>query len=162
MAYFCALIKIINILSILTFLVHSLCHAENPKKNPKRLNDSLNQEYTDEERLLGYFHSRNIVLDSCYNYALYKTVINWLGTNYQFAGESNKGIDCSGFATVLYKEAYGINLSGPGNQYCVVSAIVIGAGIICAASAGSNLVNFQTYELNGTPDDRDISFTIGI
>jgi lipoprotein Spr len=111
LAYFCNLIRIVNIVSIL-FLVNSFSFAGNSKKNPKRLNDSLNQEYTDEERLLGYFYSRNIVLDSCYNYALYKTVINWLGTNYQFAGETNRGIDCSGFATVLYKEAFGINLSG--------------------------------------------------
>lgn len=80
--------------------------------NPNSAKDSLNQEFTDEERLLGYFYSRNVVLDSCYNYALYKTIVNWLGTNYQFAGETDKGIDCSGFATLLYKEAYGIGLSG--------------------------------------------------
>ncbi len=44
-------------------------------------------------------------------YLFYKTN-EWLGVRYRYAGHSKKGIDCSGFAKMLYHEVYCTELSG--------------------------------------------------
>lgn len=110
MAIFAAVKKQVFFILIFCCTLSAVWAKHPPEKLP--INDTLNTDISTEERMLGYFFSRNIVLDSCYNYALYKTVLNWLGTGYQYAGETNEGIDCSGFTSVLYKEAYNIELTG--------------------------------------------------
>ena len=44
------------------------------------------------------------------NLMLYDTISNWLGTPYRFSGNCEKGIDCSGFVTVLFDRVYGKRL----------------------------------------------------
>jgi len=44
------------------------------------------------------------------NKDLYSFILEWYGTPYQFGGQTMKGIDCSGFANVLYKDVYKIQL----------------------------------------------------
>ena len=41
-----------------------------------------------------------------WNRALYDTIDSWLGTPYCYAGNSKKGIDCSGFVNSLYDKVY--------------------------------------------------------
>ncbi|MFM2134927.1 MAG: hypothetical protein RL021_327 [Bacteroidota bacterium] len=43
---------------------------------------------------------------------LFRTVAQWIGTPYRYGGHTKKGIDCSGFANVLYTSVYGIPLQG--------------------------------------------------
>jgi lipoprotein Spr len=43
---------------------------------------------------------------------LFETVSRWLGTPYKYAGDSKKGIDCSGFASVVYRNVYSLQLDG--------------------------------------------------
>lgn len=45
-----------------------------------------------------------------HNTKLYSFITNWYGTPYRFGGQNEKGVDCSGFANILYKEIYNIQL----------------------------------------------------
>lgn len=42
---------------------------------------------------------------------LYRRAADWIGTRYRFAGNSKKGIDCSGFTKMLFKEVYDKDLA---------------------------------------------------
>ena len=44
------------------------------------------------------------------NKNLYNFIIDWYGTPYKYGGNNQNGIDCSGFANVLYKEIYKIQI----------------------------------------------------
>jgi len=42
--------------------------------------------------------------------ALYRFITDWTGVKYKLGGLDKNGIDCSGFALILEKEIYGLNL----------------------------------------------------
>lgn len=42
--------------------------------------------------------------------ALYRFITDWTGVRYKLGGLDKRGIDCSGFALLLNKEIYGIDL----------------------------------------------------
>lgn len=44
------------------------------------------------------------------NILLFDTIASWLGTPYRYAGNCMKGVDCSGFVTVLLNRVYGKNI----------------------------------------------------
>lgn len=46
------------------------------------------------------------------NKKLYAFIDEWYGAPYKYAGKTKKGIDCSGFICVLFREIYGRELSG--------------------------------------------------
>lgn len=46
------------------------------------------------------------------NRTLYTFIDEWYGIPYQYGGKNKKGIDCSGFANILYKEVLGKEISG--------------------------------------------------
>jgi lipoprotein Spr len=66
---------------------------------------SFTHDYTRKylEQSLGFTLPENARLD------LYDTVVTWLGTPYRYAGNSEHGIDCSGFVNMLCNRVYGIN-----------------------------------------------------
>lgn len=66
--------------------------------------EPLEEKYA---RLLGVDKSKII------NKKLYAFVDEWYGVKYQYAGSSKKGIDCSGLASLLEKNVYGKEISGP-------------------------------------------------
>lgn len=41
---------------------------------------------------------------------LFKSIENWIGTNYKLGGESKEGVDCSGLVAEVYKEVFKIDL----------------------------------------------------
>ncbi|MDR1357331.1 MAG: C40 family peptidase [Tannerellaceae bacterium] len=45
------------------------------------------------------------------NLKLYAAAADWMGAPYRFGGASRRGVDCSGFAVIIYKEVYGKRLS---------------------------------------------------
>lgn len=50
--------------------------------------------------------------DSIQNPEIYNTVVEWLSTHYKYGGRTEKGIDCSSFAKVVYEKAFHLSLSG--------------------------------------------------
>lgn len=44
---------------------------------------------------------------------LYRFIDEWYGTPYKSGGKTKSGIDCSGFASVLYTQVYQKTISGP-------------------------------------------------
>ena len=60
-----------------------------------------------------FFYARyGLNADSAQTPFLYQKIYEWIGTRYCYAGESKKGIDCSGFTAAMYKQVYCIQLSG--------------------------------------------------
>ena len=50
------------------------------------------------------------------NAQLYSTVNSWLGVPYKYGGTDRKGVDCSAFVGIVYREVYGKNLSRTAND----------------------------------------------
>jgi lipoprotein Spr len=59
-----------------------------------------------------FYASQCLFPDSACSPYLYYQVYDWLGTRYQYSGNSKKGIDCSGFVSEMYKNTYCIELNG--------------------------------------------------
>lgn len=96
------------ILFIFCFLFSfNLVFAESSKDS--LVNDSL---------VFNFFKQNQILLDSTINSVLYKTIYDWKDVNYRYAGNSEKGIDCSHFTAVLYRNVYRKELSGSSADYC--------------------------------------------
>ena len=52
------------------------------------------------------------------NTKLYSFIDDWYGVSYKYGGKNKNGIDCSGFASVLYKEVFGKEISGTTASIC--------------------------------------------
>jgi lipoprotein Spr len=46
------------------------------------------------------------------NVKLYAFIDKWMGTPYRYGGKNQSGVDCSGFAEILYKQVYGKEMTG--------------------------------------------------
>jgi lipoprotein Spr len=98
------------------------------KRNPsspilrsEKHNKSRNVILTDASQFSGgYERSGNLIQDyadllgvktnELENIRLYELINEWMGTPYAYGGLSKKGIDCSGFASLIISEVYGKNL----------------------------------------------------
>ncbi len=64
------------------------------------------------ELTTGDWSKLDIKLTGKDNKRLYQEIKSWLGTPYQYAGETKqKGADCSGFTMMVYKAVYGVGLA---------------------------------------------------
>src|SRR5262249_50258643 len=45
-----------------------------------------------------------------------ETICKWMGTPYHYSGDSKKGIDCSGFVSVLFKSVFNIELAASSKE----------------------------------------------
>jgi lipoprotein Spr len=72
----------------------------------------LSFSQTKDKALNEYYSSLNLIIDSAKTPYLYYQVYNWVGAKYKYSGDSKKGIDCSGFASEMYKNVYCIHLDG--------------------------------------------------
>lgn len=65
-----------------------------------------------QEEALSYICANQIEPDTCH-IDLYNTVYDWIGTRYKYSGKKGKGgLDCSGFAKIIYKNVYQKELKG--------------------------------------------------
>lgn len=65
-----------------------------------------------DEKLISFFSQKKLAIDSSVSPQLYKISYDWMGTHYHYSGKSTKGIDCSGFAKIIYRDAFHDTLSG--------------------------------------------------
>ncbi len=103
MGYICSMIKRIGLLLLMAFA--GQVFAGNPivKKRKK---------ISTHEEAISFLCAYEIEPDSCH-LELYSCVYNWMGTRYKYSGRKGKGgLDCSGFAKVIYKEVYQKELKG--------------------------------------------------
>jgi len=59
-----------------------------------------------------YYGNYELNPDSALTPHLYYQVYNWVGTRYKYAGQTQKGIDCSGFVSKMYAAAYCVAVAG--------------------------------------------------
>jgi probable lipoprotein NlpC len=70
--------------------------------SPAAARDSLAYGY--------YAQTLGLKLEHTENKSLLQTVIDWVGTPYQYGAASRRGTDCSGFVTRVFQQVYGITL----------------------------------------------------
>ncbi|WP_207434192.1 C40 family peptidase [Sabulibacter ruber] len=77
--------------------------AEAAKTKSLNYKDSLFYNY--------YSQSLGLKLDYTEDKDLLETVSDWIGTPYRSGGNTQRGTDCSGFVSKVYKQVYGITLT---------------------------------------------------
>jgi murein DD-endopeptidase / murein LD-carboxypeptidase len=82
------------------FLMFAQVKKQKQKSKPKVQKLSFDQ----------YYSAHNLQPYLANSPYLYTQVYNWIGTRYQYSGETKKGIDCSGFVSEMYRNVYCINL----------------------------------------------------
>lgn len=71
-----------------------------------------------------YFGQYGLHPDSANSRELYELVYKWKGTKYKYAGHTQNGVDCSGFANIVYSQCYDTTLPGGcTNIYTMVDTI---------------------------------------
>jgi hypothetical protein len=91
------MIKRIGILLLIAFAGQVLAGNPTVKKRKK---------ITTHEEAISFLCAYEIEPDSCH-LALYSSVYEWMGTRYKYSGKKGKGgLDCSGFAKIIYKQLY--------------------------------------------------------
>jgi lipoprotein Spr len=67
---------------------------------------------TTQEEAFSFLGAYQIETDSCH-LDLYSSVYEWMGTRYKYSGKKGKGgLDCSGFAKIIYRDVYQKELKG--------------------------------------------------
>ncbi len=77
---------------------------------PRHGNAFGGSDLISEYRISYLSQETGISITESNNLLLYDTISTWLGTPYKFAGNCEKGIDCSGFINVLCDRVYGVRL----------------------------------------------------
>jgi len=93
-------IRITLIVLLLPFLI--CAQTKKQKRRAKAKKQALEQ----------YYSAYSLQPDSALTPYLYYQIFDWVGTRYKYAGESKKGIDCSGFVSEIYQNVYCINSLG--------------------------------------------------
>jgi len=92
--------------NILFLIFYSSCSIHKTTTKSSKTNNSNKAIKGKYATLLGV--SENTIT----NAKLYAFIDDWYATPYQYAGKSKKGIDCSGFASVLTQQIYNKMING--------------------------------------------------
>lgn len=91
---------------------------------PKVVLTTVHADSAAVRELNAYFLQYGLHPDSAHSRELYELVYKWKGTKYKYAGHTQSGIDCSGFANMLYSQCYDTVLPGGcRNIYTMVDTI---------------------------------------
>ncbi|RZL17187.1 MAG: glycoside hydrolase [Pedobacter sp.] len=52
-----------------------------------------------------------VAMDATSNVKLYKFIYEWIGTPYRYAGNTQKGIDCSAFTKAIYEKVFNTTIA---------------------------------------------------
>jgi len=66
----------------------------------------------DTAAIVTFFSEKGLQINACENQSLYFEVYKWLGTPYRYGGNTENGLDCSGFSKKIYNAFYGYTLLG--------------------------------------------------
>jgi murein DD-endopeptidase / murein LD-carboxypeptidase len=84
--------------------------GEKDSKNEKQAQVSATP--VDDHILSYYSQIFGFTVKKIMNVKVYDIIDNWMGTPYRYAGNTLKGVDCSGFIKVIYRNAFNIFLEG--------------------------------------------------
>lgn len=65
----------------------------------------------DSARVDSFYRKRKLDIHKCMNPDLYFEVYRWYATCYRWGGDTKAGIDCAGFAKMLYSKIYNRNIN---------------------------------------------------
>lgn len=93
-----------GVILLLLLLAH-FAWAGNPTGKP------FKKKVTPEEAI-SFLKAHEIAVDSCHLH-LYISIYEWIGTRYKYRSKKGSGgLDCSGFAKIIYKDVYHKELKG--------------------------------------------------
>lgn len=97
-------------LIIFFFVISRLASAQDG--HPMEMEDSQDREQQQLEWCFVYSNMFGYDIEYINNPRLFQSIGEWMGTPYKYSGESEKGIDCSGFVCRMMQDSYHILLTG--------------------------------------------------
>ena len=76
------------------------CHSN------KKATTTLKKEITYNSVQTKYATLLNVAPSEIHNISLYNFIDKWIGVKYKYGGQTQEGVDCSGFVNAVYKEVY--------------------------------------------------------
>ncbi|KHJ37058.1 murein DD-endopeptidase MepS/Murein LD-carboxypeptidase [Pedobacter glucosidilyticus] len=114
--------KIMILILLASFSLNGI--AQNSKSTSS--NSASKQEISDPDNLASQFFSQvmGVAISATSNTKMYQFIYDWLGTPYRLGGDTQKGVDCSGFAFQLYEKTFNTMIgSNSRNIFSMVNPI---------------------------------------
>lgn len=93
-------------LSIFNFLLLLLCLTSCGSQKPRKV--ALPADFKGPKELARLYGLRITPEDNIF---LYNEGARWLGVRHKLGGSTKRGVDCSGFVSIVYREVYGKQLA---------------------------------------------------
>lgn len=133
--YICNMRLSINIILLLTviFFTTNACKSSKKSSSSKKKTVDKSEKLTKSTPLLSpkdkeikekYAQALGVSEKDIDNLKLYYFIDEWMGVPYKYGGKDKNGIDCSGFTSLLYREVYNKNVSGPTSSLIDLTNII--------------------------------------